>query len=43
MEATAGYIPSPIKQNIFAPIVSGIAGAAQSAMGAIDPNTGKFF
>lgn len=34
MQATAGFTPSPVKQNIFAPIVSGIAGAAKAGMGA---------
>ena len=43
MEATAEYIPAPMQQNIFAPLVSGVAGAAQSAMGAINPATGKFY
>ena len=31
MQATAGYIPAPIQQSIFAPIVSGISAAAASA------------
>jgi hypothetical protein len=43
MEATAGYIPSPIKQNIFAPIVSGIAGAAGAVMQGYDPASNKLF
>jgi len=43
MKATADYIPAPMQQSIFAPLVSGVAGAAQSAMGAIDPATGKFY
>jgi hypothetical protein len=30
MEATADYIPAPIMQNTFAPIMSGISGAASS-------------
>jgi hypothetical protein len=43
MQATAAYIPAPMQQSIFAPLISGVAGAAQSAMGAVNPNTGKFF
>ena len=42
MQATASYIPAPMQQSIFAPLISGIAGAAQAGMGAIDPTTGKF-
>ena len=29
MEATAGYVPAPLTQSTFAPIVQGIAGAGQ--------------
>ena len=43
MQATAAYIPAPMQQSIFAPLISGVAGAAQSAMGAVDPGTGKFY
>lgn len=43
MQATAAYIPAPMQQSIFAPLISGIAGGAQAAMGAINPATGKFF
>lgn len=43
MQATAAYIPAPMQQSIFAPLISGVAGAAQAGMGAIDPKTGKFF
>ena len=43
MQATAGYIPAPLQQSIFAPLISGVAGAAQAAMGAVDPSTGKFY
>jgi len=34
MEATAGFIPAPITQSTFAPIVQGFASAAQSATSA---------
>ena len=43
MQATASFIPAPIRQSTFAPLISGVAGAAQSAMGAVDPGTGKFY
>lgn len=43
MKATAAYIPAPMQQSIFAPLISGIAGAAQAGMGAVNPKTGKFF
>ena len=43
MQATAAYIPAPMQQSIFAPLISGVAGAAQAGMGAVNPNTGKFF
>ena len=43
MQATAAYIPAPMQQSIFAPLISGVAGAAQAGMGAIDPKSGKFF
>ena len=43
MQATASYVPAPIRQSTFAPIISGVAGAAQSAMGAVNPKTGKFY
>ena len=43
MKATAAFIPAPIQQSTFAPIISGISGAAQSAMGAVNPKTGKFY
>ncbi len=42
MQATASFIPAPIRQSTLAPLISGVAGAAQSAMGAVNPNTGKF-
>lgn len=37
MQATAGFTPSPVKQNIFAPIVSGVAGASSTLMKAASP------
>jgi hypothetical protein len=43
MQATASFIPAPIRQSTLAPLISGVAGAAQSAMGAVNPNTGKFY
>lgn len=43
MQATASYVPAPIMQSTLAPIISGVAGAAQSAMGAVNPKTGKFY
>ena len=43
MQATAAYIPAPMQQSIFAPLISGVAGAAQAGMGAVDPSTGKFY
>lgn len=43
MEATAAFIPAPMQQSIFAPLISGIGGAAQTALSAINPQTGKFF
>lgn len=43
MQATASFIPAPIRQSTLAPLISGVAGAAQSAMGAVDPGTGKFY
>ena len=42
MQATASFIPAPIRQSTLAPLISGVAGAAQSAMGAVNPTTGKF-
>ena len=42
MQATASFIPAPIRQSTLAPLISGVAGAAQSAMGAVNPSTGKF-
>jgi len=41
MEATAAYIPAPIRQSTFAPIVSGIASAAGS-FAKVDWKTGNF-
>jgi len=41
MEATAGYIPAPLQQSTFAPIVSGIASAAGS-FAQVDWETGNF-
>ena len=43
MQATASFIPAPIRQSTLAPLISGVAGAAQSAMGAVNPSTGKFY
>jgi len=43
MEATAEYIPAPMQQNIFAPLVSGVGSAAQGLMAGYDPSTNKFF
>jgi hypothetical protein len=43
MQATAAYIPTPMQQSIFAPLISGIGGAAQSVMAGYDPATNKFF
>lgn len=43
MQATADFIAAPIRQSIITPIVSGVAGAAKSAMGGIDPKTGSFY
>jgi len=43
MKATSAFIPAPIRQSTLAPLISGVAGAAQSAMGAVNPNTGKFY
>jgi len=34
MQATADYIPAPIRQNTFAPIMAGISGAAGQVAGA---------
>jgi len=31
MKATAGFVPAPTQQSVFAPIVSGISAAAASA------------
>ena len=42
MQATASFIPAPIRQSTLAPLISGVAGAAQSAMGAVSPTSGKF-
>ena len=41
MEATAGYIPTPLQQSTFAPIVSGISSAAGS-FAKVDWKTGNF-
>jgi len=41
MEATAAYIPAPIQQSTFAPIVSGISSAAGS-FAKVDWKTGNF-
>ena len=30
MEATAGYIPTPMRQSIFAPMLQGVAGATST-------------
>ena len=43
MKATSSFIPAPIRQSTLAPLISGISGAAQSAMGAVNPKTGKFY
>lgn len=43
MQATAAYIPTPMQQSIFAPLISGIGGAAQSVMAGYNPATNKFF
>jgi hypothetical protein len=32
MKATAGYIPAPMQQSIFAPLISGVGGAATGLM-----------
>ena len=34
MKATSSFIPAPIRQSTLAPLISGISGAAQAAMGA---------
>jgi hypothetical protein len=34
MKATSAFIPAPIRQSTLAPLISGVAGAAQAAMGA---------
>jgi hypothetical protein len=31
MKATAAFVPAPLQQSVFAPIVSGISAAAASA------------
>lgn len=43
MQATAAYIPAPMQQSIFAPIISGISGAAGAIMQGYDPASNKFF
>ena len=37
MEATAAYIPAPMKQSIFAPLIQGVAGASSTLMKAAEP------
>lgn len=32
MQATAGYVPAPMQQSIFAPLISGVGGAATGLM-----------
>lgn len=41
MQATAGFVPAPIQQSTFAPIVSGVASAAGS-FAQVDWKTGNF-
>lgn len=36
MEATAAFIPAPMQQSIFAPLMSGVAGAAQAGLSAMN-------
>ena len=36
MEAVAGFTPAPMQQSIFAPIMSGVAGAAQAGLSAMN-------
>ena len=43
MEALPGYVPPPQQQSVWAPLFSGISGAASAAMGAINPLSGKFY
>lgn len=43
MEAFAGYVPPPQQQSVWAPLFSGISGAASAAMGAVNPTTGEFY
>ena len=43
MEAIPGYTPPPQQQSVWAPLFSGISGAASAAMGAVNPTTGKFY
>jgi len=38
MQATAGFIPAPMQQSIFAPLISGVAGASSTLMKAASPN-----
>lgn len=37
MEVTAAYIPAPMKQSIFAPLIQGVAGASSTLMKAAEP------
>jgi hypothetical protein len=37
MQATAGFIPAPMQQSIFAPLISGVAGASSTLMKAASP------
>jgi len=36
MKATAGFTPAPMQQSIFAPLMSGVAGAAQAGLSAMN-------
>jgi hypothetical protein len=36
MQATAGFTPAPMQQSIFAPLMSGVAGAAQAGLSAMN-------
>jgi len=43
MEAIPGFTPPAQQQSVWAPLVSGISGAASAVMGAVNPSTGKFY
>lgn len=43
MEAIPGFVPPAQQQSVWAPLISGIGGAASAMMGGINPNTGQFF